>query len=76
MPGRYLPAWVIQLLGIVLLIGLIVYWAKTGHQSATFVEAAFVLIGAGTYQGIRVRIQVSREEQLRSRGSDERGEDR
>jgi hypothetical protein len=60
--SRYLSAWILQLLGVLLLIGFSVWWALTGHESALLVGAAISLIGLGAYQGVRVTVQIAREE--------------
>lgn len=59
----YLPAVALQLLGVVLLIGSVVFWAVTGHESALFVGAAMSLIGLGAYQGLRITVRVEGEKQ-------------
>lgn len=60
--NAYLPARLLQLLGVVLLVAAAVFWAVTGHESALFVGAAMTLIGLGAYQGLRVTIRVSDRE--------------
>lgn len=57
----YLSARVLQVLGVLLLVGSTVFWALTGHQSSLFVGAAMSLIGLGSYQGLRVSVRVERE---------------
>lgn len=57
----YLSARLLQVLGCLLLIGSVVFWALTGHQSSLFVGAAMSLIGLGSYQGLRVSVRVERE---------------
>jgi hypothetical protein len=59
----YLPAVALQLLGVLLLVGSVVFWAVTGHESALFVGAAMSLIGLGAYQGLRITVRVEADKQ-------------
>lgn len=59
----YLPPWLLQSLGILILIGATIYWVKSGHQSALLVGAAMALIGLGAYSGIRVSISQEIDQQ-------------
>lgn len=61
--NAYLPARLLQLLGVVLLIAAFTFWAVTGQQSALFVGAAMTLIGLGAYQGLRVTIRVTEDQE-------------
>jgi hypothetical protein len=46
----YLPPWLLQLLGVVVLVGSVVFWAITGRESVLFVSGALSLIGLGAYR--------------------------
>lgn len=70
----YLPARVLQALGILLLVAAFVFWAFTGQESPLFVGAAMTLISIGSYQGLRVSVKMEREEAERDR-RELRGED-
>lgn len=59
----YLPAVALQLLGVILLVGSVVFWAATGHESALFVGASMSLIGVGAYQGLRITVRVEADKQ-------------
>lgn len=59
----YLPAVALQLLGVLLLVGSVAFWAATGHESALFVGAAMSLIGLGAYQGLRITVRVEADKQ-------------
>jgi hypothetical protein len=60
---RYLSARLLQSVGVLLLLGSAIYWGVTGNQSSLFVGAAMSLIGIGAYQGVRVTVQLAKEEQ-------------
>lgn len=47
----YLAPRVLQLLGVLLLIGAVVFWALTGRESAYVMGAAMTLILLSGYQG-------------------------
>lgn len=51
MNGTYLPPRVIQILGILLLVGSAAFWALTGRESILLMTSAMTLIGVGGYQG-------------------------
>ena len=61
--SRYLSARLLQMVGVLLLLASAVYWGLTGHQSSLFVGAAMSLIGLGAYQGVRVTVQLAKEEE-------------
>lgn len=48
---RYLPARVLQTVGIVTFIGSLVFWAVTDRQSSLFVGLSVALIMLGRYPG-------------------------
>lgn len=54
--GSYLAPWLLQVVGVLMLVGSGVFWAVTGHQSALLVGAALSLIGLGAYSGLRISI--------------------
>lgn len=54
--NSYLPPRLLQILGILLLIGSAVFWAITGRESLLLMSAAMSLIGLGAFQGIRVTL--------------------
>jgi hypothetical protein len=58
---KYLSPRILQLLGVALLVASAAFWAVTGKQSALFMAAAMSLIGLGSYQGLRVRIEIPKE---------------
>jgi hypothetical protein len=60
--SRYLSARLLQSIGVLLLLASAIYWAMTGNQSSLFVGAAMSLIGLGAYQGVRVTVQLAKEE--------------
>lgn len=47
---RYLPAKILQIVGLMLLIGAAVFWALTGRESALLMSAAMSLILLGAYR--------------------------
>lgn len=49
---RYLSPVLLQLLGVVLLVGSAVFWAVTGRESVLLMGAAMSLIGLGAYRGV------------------------
>ncbi len=51
--GRYyLKPRVLQISGLVLLIGSCIFWMLTDRQSAIFIGAALSLIGVGAYASV------------------------
>jgi hypothetical protein len=62
--GTYLPPRILQVIGILLLIGSAIFWAYTGRESLLFISAALSLIGIGTVQGIRVTLSQSPDANL------------
>ena len=50
---RYLPPRVLQIVGLVLLLGFAVFWAATGRESVLLVGAAGSLILLGGYERAR-----------------------
>lgn len=49
MSGGFLPARLLQLVGLAVFIGSVVFWALTGRESTLFVSAAMSLILLGSY---------------------------
>lgn len=47
---KYLPARLLQGIGLLLLIGAAVFWAFTGRESALLMSAAMSLILLGAYR--------------------------
>lgn len=56
-PSRYLPPWLIQSVGIVLLITAGIFWAVTGRESVLMISSAMTLIAAGVVRGAQVTIK-------------------
>ena len=57
MNGHYLSPRLLQITGLLLLIGSAVFWAVTGHQSALLVGAALSLCALGAYSGLHISIK-------------------
>lgn len=47
---KYLPAKILQIVGLMLLVGAAVFWALTGRESALLMSAAMSLILLGAYR--------------------------
>jgi hypothetical protein len=47
--ARYLSPRILQVLGILLLVGSAVFWGVTGRESVLFMSSAMSLIGLGAY---------------------------
>ena len=47
----YLPPRLLQLLGVLLLVGSAIFWAVTSRESALLMSAAMTLILLGSYRG-------------------------
>lgn len=47
---KYLPARVLQVVGLVLLVAAAIFWAITGRESALFMSASMSLILLGAYK--------------------------
>jgi hypothetical protein len=45
----YLPPRVLQVVGLLVLVGSVVFWAITGRESVLMVSSAMSLIGLGAY---------------------------
>lgn len=45
----FLSPKVLQVTGLILLVGSAIFWAVSGRQSALFCSAALTLIGVGSY---------------------------
>lgn len=54
--GQYLPPWLLQALGAIIIIAAIVFWMVTGQQSALVVGAGVSLVGLGAYSGLRINV--------------------
>lgn len=48
----YLPPRLLQIVGLILLVGFSVFWAWTGEQSALFLTASMTLVLLGTQQEV------------------------
>lgn len=48
--NRYLPPWVLQVIGLLLLFVFAGYWILTNRESTLLVTTAVALIGLGGYQ--------------------------
>lgn len=57
MNGRYLPPWLIQLVGVSLLVAFAVIWYLTGRESVLLITTAGGLILLGGYERARQRLQ-------------------
>jgi hypothetical protein len=55
--GRYLPPWLLQVAGLLLIMGGAIFWAITGHQSALIVGAGLSLAALGAYSGLHVTVE-------------------
>lgn len=51
--NRPLPPRVLQIIGLTMLVGFVIYWVITGRQSALLVGAAGSLILAAQYEQVR-----------------------
>ena len=60
-PDRYLSPFVLQLLGVVLLVGSAIFWAVTGRESVLLMGAAMSLIGLGAYRGAQQALMPPRD---------------
>jgi hypothetical protein len=52
MNGTYLPPRVLQVVGLLVLVGSVVFWAATGRESVLMVSSAMSLIGLGAYSQV------------------------
>lgn len=50
MTGRYLPPWLLQIVGLVLLLGFAVFWIVTSRESVLMLGASGTLILLGRYE--------------------------
>lgn len=55
--GSYLPPWLLQATGILIIIGGGLFWAITGHQSPLIIGAGVSLTGLGAYSGIHISVE-------------------
>ena len=69
MNDRFLPPRLLQVVGLLLLIGFVVFWMVTGRESVLLVGAAGSLILLGGYE----RARQSLAESIKRRG-DENGD--
>ena len=49
--GDYLSPRLLQSVGLLLLIGSVIFWAATGRESVLMVSSAMTLIGGGALRG-------------------------
>lgn len=61
---QYLSPRILQVVGLLLLIGSAVFWGLTGRESVLLMSSAMSLIGIGAYRGVY--------EALKRNGSGER----
>jgi hypothetical protein len=54
--GRYLPPFVLQVTGLLIVVGGGMFWAVTGHESALVMGAGLSLSALGAYTGLHVSI--------------------
>lgn len=47
---KYLPPRVLQVIGLIIFIGAVIFWAITGRESALLMSAAMSLILLGAYR--------------------------
>lgn len=50
---RYLSPLLLQIIGVMLLLGSAVFWGVTGRESVLLMGAAMSLIGLGAYRGVQ-----------------------
>lgn len=62
MPGQYLPPWLIQLVGIAIVVGAVIYWMVTSRESVTIIGVGVSLIGIGAYSGAQKILKNGRDE--------------
>lgn len=55
--GTYLPPWLLQATGILIIIGGGIFWGVTGHESPLIIGAGISLAGLGAYSGIHVSVE-------------------
>lgn len=55
--AHYLSPRLLQIVGLLLLIGSAGFWAVTGHQSALLVGAGLSLCALGAYSGLHISIK-------------------
>lgn len=55
--GPFLSPRLLQLAGLVIIIGSLVYWVLSEHQSVLFVGAGLSLCTLGAYSGLRINIK-------------------
>lgn len=60
--GLYLAPRLLQALGILILVGSVVFWGLTGRESVLIVSSAMTLIGAGAIGSFQQNLSRSRDE--------------
>lgn len=60
--GRYLSPRILQVLGILLLVGSAVFWAASGRESILLMSSAMSLIGLGAYAGAQAALRTPRDQ--------------
>lgn len=58
---RYLSPRLLQIIGVLLLMGSAVFWGVTGRESVLLMGAAMSLIGLGAYRGVQRALTDSRQ---------------
>lgn len=75
--SSYWPAIICFVVGLLMLVGLAVFWGITHRESVLFVQAAVGLIGVGGWTGFRISIRISEERSRKhSPFDDEEDDDR
>jgi len=55
----YLPPALVQVIGLLIVIGSAVFWAITGKQSALLIGAGMTMVSVGAVRGVRVAMEAA-----------------
>lgn len=55
--SKFLPPFALQIAGLIIVVGAVVFWAVTGHQSALVMGAGLSLTALGAYSGLHISIK-------------------
>lgn len=55
--AHYLPPFVLQVVGIAIIVGASAFWALTGHESVLIMGTGVTLTGIGAYSGLHVSLR-------------------
>lgn len=55
--AMFLPPWLLQATGLAIVVGAVVFWAITGHQSPLIMGAGLTLAALGAYSGLHISIK-------------------